>query len=274
MRVEAIQIGTRHRRNMGDVDTLAASMREIGLLHPIVVRPDGMLIAGERRLRAARQLGWKEIPATVVDLDAVVKGEFAENLHRKDFTLSEAVAIKRALEPIERAAAKKRMLAGKPSEKFSEGGNALDKVAAVVGKHRTTLAKAEAIVDAAEAEPERFGKLLADMDRTGRVNGVFRRLKIAKQAELIRTEPPPLPGNGPYRVIVVDPPWPYGPAARTTHQNVACGPIRQCRLPKFALCQLCRSRTMTACSGCGPRISTCAKPLACSMPGVSSRRRS
>ena len=62
-------------------------------------------------------------------------------------------------------------------------------------------------------------------------------------------------------------PGPTGSAART-HQNVACGPIRQCRLPKFALCQLCRSRTMAACSGCGPRISTCAS-LACSTPGVS-----
>jgi ParB-like chromosome segregation protein Spo0J len=174
------------------------------------------LVAGERRLRACEQLGWNEIPVTVIDLDSVVRGEFAENAYRKDFTLSEAVAIKRALEPMERAAAQERMLAGKPLENFSEGqGRALDKVAAVVGKHRTTIAKAEAIVDAAEAEPERFGRLLDDMDRTGRVNGVFRRLKIAKQAEQIRAEPPPLPGNGPYRVIVCDPPWPFSPAAQS-----------------------------------------------------------
>jgi hypothetical protein len=96
-------------------------------------------------------------------------------------------------------------------EKFStsSNGRALDKVAAVVGVHRTTIAKAEAIVDAAEAEPDRFRKLLADMDRTGRVNGVFRRLKVIRQADAIRAEPPPLPGNGPYRVIVADPPWPH-----------------------------------------------------------------
>ena len=81
---------------------------ELGLLHPVVVRPDGLLIAGERRLRAAQLLGWSEIPVSVVDLDAVVRGEFAENAVRKDFTLSEAVAIKRALEPMEKAAAKER----------------------------------------------------------------------------------------------------------------------------------------------------------------------
>ena len=206
--LDRVQVGDRHRRDLGDVDSLARSMAELGLLHPIVIRPDGTLIAGERRLRAAQSLGWQTIPVTVLDLDAVVRGEFAENAVRKDFTLSEAVAIKRALEPIERAAAKQRMAS---PEKFSEHdkGNALDKVATIVRKHRTTLAKAEAIVDAAEAEPERFGKLLADMDRTGRAHGVFKRLRVIRQGEQIRAEPPPLPGRGPYRVATIDVPWPY-----------------------------------------------------------------
>jgi N6-adenosine-specific RNA methylase IME4 len=206
---------------MGDLGPLAASMAELGLLQAIGVTPGGTLIWGERRLRAAKQLGWTEIAANVVDLDDIARGEYAENVHRKDFTLSEAVAIKRALEPIERAVAKERM--GSP-EKFSDltKGNALDKVAAVVGKHRTTIAKAEAIVDAAAAEPERFGRLLEDMDRTGRVNGVYQRLSNMQQAERIRAESPPLPGNGPYRVIVADPPWPYelarnDPSTRGVH---------------------------------------------------------
>jgi N6-adenosine-specific RNA methylase IME4 len=209
--IAEILVGERHRRELGDIDGLARGMAELGLLHPIVVRPDGKLIAGERRLRAAEQLGWAEIPVTVVDLDAVVKGEFAENTLRKDFTLSEAVAIKRVLEPVERAAARERMLAGKPSEKFSEGGNALDKIAKATGMHRTTLAKAAAVVDAAEAEPEKYSRLLADMDRTGRVNAPFKRLRVAKQAEQIRAEPPPLPGNGPYRVATIDVAWAYEP---------------------------------------------------------------
>jgi N6-adenosine-specific RNA methylase IME4 len=211
--IAGIIIGERHRKDIGDIDGLAASMAELGLLQAIGVQPDGLLIWGERRLHAAKLLGWTEIPVNVVDLDSVVRGEFAENAHRKDFTLSEAVAIRRALEPIEREAAKERQGArtDKRPENFStsSSGRALDKVATVIGKHRTTIAKAEAIVDAAEAEPEKFGKLLADMDRTGRANGVYRRLKITKQAEQIRAEPPPLPGNGPYRVIVCDVAWPY-----------------------------------------------------------------
>jgi N6-adenosine-specific RNA methylase IME4 len=212
-----IKVGSRHRRDMGDVKALAASIADIGLLHPIVVLPDGRLVAGERRLEAAKLLGWEQIPANVIDLDAVARGEFAENAVRKDFTLSEAVAIKRTLEPMERAAAQERMLTGKPSGNFPKG-RALDKVAKVVGKDRATLAKAEAVVDAAEAEPERFGKLLADMDRSGKASGPYKRLQAITQAATIRDEPPPLPGKGPYRVLVADPPWPYERDEDPTHR--------------------------------------------------------
>jgi N6-adenosine-specific RNA methylase IME4 len=213
--IAEISVGKRHRREMGDIDALAASMAELGLLQAIGVQPNGTLIWGERRLCAAKLLGWTNIAANVVDLDDIARGEYAENVHRKNFTLSEAVAIKRALEPFERAAAKERQRESKGRGKKGGQvapplkGRAADKAAKATGMARRTLEKAEAIVDAAEAEPEKFGKLLADMDRTGRVSGVHRRLKIARQAELIRDEPPPLPGNGPYRVFVADVPWPY-----------------------------------------------------------------
>jgi ParB family transcriptional regulator, chromosome partitioning protein len=65
MSVDEIRVGRRHRRDLGDVDALAASMRELGLLHPIVVTPDGLLLCGERRLCAARLLGWNKIPVTI-----------------------------------------------------------------------------------------------------------------------------------------------------------------------------------------------------------------
>jgi hypothetical protein len=74
----------------------------------------------------------------------------------------------------QRAAAKERQLAGKPRE-FLEGGRALDKIAKFAGKDRKTVQKARAVRDAAKAEPEKFGKLQVDMDRTGRVDGPFKR---------------------------------------------------------------------------------------------------
>jgi ParB family transcriptional regulator, chromosome partitioning protein len=63
--IESITIGARFRKDQGDLDGLAANMRQIGLLEPIVVTPDRRLLCGERRLRAAKMLGWKEIDVTI-----------------------------------------------------------------------------------------------------------------------------------------------------------------------------------------------------------------
>jgi N6-adenosine-specific RNA methylase IME4 len=234
--VDSIKIGSRSRQDHGDIAALARSIEEIGLLHPIVIKPDRTLIAGERRLMAFEQLGRETIPVTVVDLEKVVLGEYAENTFRKQFTPSECADIADALEPVERTLAKERMVAAHASPgKFPElvNGNALDKVAKAAGKDRKTIQKARAVRDAAKAEPEKFGKLQVDMDRTGRVDGPFKRLKVIRQSEAIRKEPPPLPQRGHYRVIVADPPWPYeirkdDPSHRATHPS-----------PQMSIAQIC-----------------------------------
>ena len=206
--IENIQIGRRHRKDMGNVRTLADSIAEGGLLHPIVITEDRKLIAGQRRLAACKMLGWRDVPVTVAPLTEIVRGEFAENIVRKGFLPSEIEAIRRALEPAEKAAATERMALGKVST-GSAIGKTRDKIGAFAGISGRTLDKIRDVCEAAKAEPERFGKLKADMDRTGRVNGPHKRLKVARQAAAIRKEPPPLPSQGPYRVIVADPPWPY-----------------------------------------------------------------
>jgi ParB family chromosome partitioning protein len=50
---------------MGDILGLAESMAQLGLLYPIIVTPEGLLVCGERRLRAAQLLGWETIPVTI-----------------------------------------------------------------------------------------------------------------------------------------------------------------------------------------------------------------
>jgi N6-adenosine-specific RNA methylase IME4 len=185
------------------------------------------------------------IPATVIDIDSIVAGEADENdpALRKAFTPSEAVAIARALRPRLEALAKARQkhhggtapgrrasdpnfgkaalvpattgLDATPSEHCAQiaqsvpaaGGRALAKIAKATGKSARTIEKAEAIVIAAEREPERYGPLVEAMDRTGRVNGPFKRLQNSVAAEAIRKEVPPLPMNGPYRAGSIDPPW-------------------------------------------------------------------
>jgi N6-adenosine-specific RNA methylase IME4 len=79
----------------------------------------------------------------------------------------------------------------------------------IFGESGRQVEKRLAVVKAAREEPEKFAKPLADMNRTGRVHGPFKRVKIAKQSAEIRREPPPMPSRGPYRAITADPPWPY-----------------------------------------------------------------
>ena len=96
---DAIRVVGRHRRDMGALEVLAASIATVGLLHPPVITKDGVLICGERRLLAARDiLGWKTIPVIVLEVSSIVEGEYAENEVRKDFTPSERVAIGKAIE--------------------------------------------------------------------------------------------------------------------------------------------------------------------------------
>lgn len=84
---------------------LAASIAEIGVLQPILVRPRAAggyeLIAGERRWRAAQRAGLTTIPAVVRSIDelASVEQALVENLHRKDLTaLEEASAYQQLIE--------------------------------------------------------------------------------------------------------------------------------------------------------------------------------
>lgn len=98
LRISKIKIGERHRKDKGDIKALARSMSEIGLLQPIGVATGHRLVFGERRILAAKQLGWKTILARIVDTGSIIRGEYAENTIRKSFTPSERLAIAEALE--------------------------------------------------------------------------------------------------------------------------------------------------------------------------------
>src|SRR6478736_3600130 len=60
------------RQVMGDLSLLIASITEKGILEPLLVRPKGerfQIVAGERRYQAAVQVGLRELPAVVRDVD-------------------------------------------------------------------------------------------------------------------------------------------------------------------------------------------------------------
>jgi ParB family transcriptional regulator, chromosome partitioning protein len=79
------------RQVMGDLSELMASILEQGILEPLLVRPRGerfQIVAGERRYQAAVQVGLRELPVVVREVDdaEVVELALIENLQRKDLT--------------------------------------------------------------------------------------------------------------------------------------------------------------------------------------------
>jgi len=203
--IAEIKIETRHRRDLGDIPALAASITEHGLLHPIVVTHDYVLIVGQRRLVACESIGWETIPATVVDLDDPLGAELDENVLRKAFTPSEAYAIGEARRDLEEARAQARMMEGQKSggrgkkklpvdstESFQ--GNARDAIAAAVGLSWFTYERIGCVVKAAEQDDD-WGPLVEEMDATGNVTAAYNmlpaHLKLPASEAISRGKMPP-----------------------------------------------------------------------------------
>ena len=90
--INRIRVKRRIRKDPGDLDALASSMKTHGLLHPVVLGRRNELIAGGRRLAAAKRLGWKTINAVIVDVSGKadqLELELEENLQRSALSLME-----------------------------------------------------------------------------------------------------------------------------------------------------------------------------------------
>lgn len=84
----------RQRKELTGINELAESIRSIGLIHPIVVTPDGVLVAGERRLRAHQELGLTHISVqftTDIPREELEAIELEENVKRKALNWKEEV---------------------------------------------------------------------------------------------------------------------------------------------------------------------------------------
>ena len=103
-RIHPNRFQPRHAFSSESISELAQTLREEGLLQPIIVREDGEeyeIIAGERRFRAAQSLGWEKIPAIVNNLSDQQTASLAliENLQREDLNpIDEATAYENLME--------------------------------------------------------------------------------------------------------------------------------------------------------------------------------
>ena len=87
--IKDIKVKRRVRKDLGDLQNLMDSLRRYGLLNPITLNSKYELIAGERRLEAAKAIGWTSINANIIDnLTPLsqLEMELEENNQRKEFT--------------------------------------------------------------------------------------------------------------------------------------------------------------------------------------------
>ena len=114
--IDKIKVENRIRKDFGNITELAEDIKQNGLINPpvVIAESDGTftLLAGERRLRAMRSLGYKQVEVrtwgSLTD-EQKLNIEISENEVRKDFSKSERIEYARRLEKIEALKAKERM---------------------------------------------------------------------------------------------------------------------------------------------------------------------
>lgn len=102
--VDSIRVGSRHRVDLGDIQALAASIEMNGLLQPITVTPEGVLVCGARRLAALRHLGVRTVNvwvrAGVTDRLAQVLAQQDDDALHKALTPTESASLYRELKSL------------------------------------------------------------------------------------------------------------------------------------------------------------------------------
>jgi ParB family chromosome partitioning protein len=159
----------RRRFDQDGLEELAASIKEHGIIQPIIVDESGdgnyVIVAGERRSRAAKIAGLREVPVVIRNYTDVKRLEVAlvENVQRAD------------LNPIEEAAAYKRLM--------ETSGLSQDEAAARVGKNRSTVANALRLL---KLPPEMRESLEDGSLSAGHARAILSLAKAADQEKLYK----------------------------------------------------------------------------------------
>jgi DNA modification methylase len=210
--ISLVEIKNRTRKDLGDINSLAFSIKSLRLLQPIVINQKNQLIDGQRRIEACKRLGETHIPFHRVDLESIILGEFDANVCRKEFTTSERVAIAKEIEKLVRDSSR---AVGRPRSSTelsttdamnmrpsSDKGNyndctisnnnavnltrfpgrftgrVLDNIARSLGVSRNTLEKEKKIVQAAEQDPVAFEDLREMIDQKKiRIDKAYRQIE-------------------------------------------------------------------------------------------------
>lgn len=194
--IDKIRVQNRIRKDFGDIQELADDIKENGLINPPVVIPeeDGTftLLAGERRLRAMKSLGYQQVEVRTwknLSDEEKLNVEISENEVRKDFSKAERIEYARRLEKLEAAKAKERQKetqfgSNTVRPNLDAPGRADEAVAAKLGiGGRSTYRKEKFIVDnQSSLTPEDFAEWDEGKLSTNKAfNRIKEKLKAAEE---------------------------------------------------------------------------------------------
>lgn len=247
MKISDVKIGTRFRKDLGELSSLVESIEKQGLLQPIGVTKDNELVFGMRRIEAYKLLERDEIEARIVNVTSILEGEFAENEIRKRFTLDERVAIGKAVEDMlpERRGLDSR------SEKFKSTniGTFKKKTQDIAAKRagfgsHGTYEKAKTVSEKATPEAkESIDK--GESTINAEYNRVLSKEKIRENTAI--KEGAAVQIDDKFDVIVIDPPWPMKKIVREVSPNqvesldyptMSIEEIQNIEIPSSADCHL------------------------------------
>ena len=220
--VASIHVGHRQRRDLGDLDELAASIAAVGLLQPITITPGGLLVCGARRLAAVTLLGWRTVNVWVragmsTPLQQLL-AEQHENTMRQPLAPTEAADLYRELKALLAEDAARRQArtrlgtqddtgAAESAATLTGTGDSRARAAQLVTGRRsyTRLEQVGRLQQLAqEVDDEEVRRLATDalreVDQTGKVNGAYRRV--------MRLVAPPADGEADSPTAPSSRPWP------------------------------------------------------------------
>src|SRR3954454_4734314 len=227
--VDSIVVGVRHRKNPSeDIEPLMASIKKLGLLQPVTITPDGVLVCGARRLAAVKRLGWRTLKVWVRsgisdDLNRLLAQQ-DENEQRKPLNQLEQAALFRELRKLINEDAQRRQKASRfgadgrppgsdgpgesPGPLPGHGDSRHEAAIAVTGKASYNLLEEISAIERIAADRSAPGTLrrLADLEleaiqNGGDVHPAYERIRSAK--ELIDSDDTPMP-TGPVTDEEVD----------------------------------------------------------------------
>lgn len=224
VRLDEIKVGERARRDLGDLTDLMDSIRELGLLQPIVVTNECKLIAGGRRLEACRKLGMTEanvvVAAHIADAVTLLKAERDENTCRKDMTASELIALGRQIEALEKPVGTARIREAQvarwgsesnfvPANEVTDGTlparhDSREKAAEAVGLSTATYSRIKQVANEAEGfKNVRGSQIAVSPERQAESKEALQLMDRIAAGEEVR----PAPGKRPLTVTAVYEQW-------------------------------------------------------------------